>query len=911
MMISVSVPENDLDPRGGAAFPIEETVLPNGLRLVLQPDRQSQICALVFCVPAGRRTEALGQEGVSHFLEHCYSLGSERLGPREFDRIVRELGGVKNAFTHYDYTSYHVAVPSAALPRIVELEADRFATLRLNPDDLASELRVIREERLRGEHVPSSRLYETLLATAYLEHPYGRPIIGTGRDLERLDAARVRAYFGTHYVPGNATFVVSGGFDVPEIVRRFEGCFAGLRPRPVPEVTVAAEPEQIGERRVIMDGRVSDGAMLSVLYKGPEFDSPDAAALVVLGHALAGGRASLLYRRLVRERHIASNIGGGWWGLRDPSPICFSLRAQDGLRIELLESAFFEVITEIRERGLSQKEIDRVRAQLHLSAWSHAESAQGRAARLGRAEMVSAQGWRFGPSYTAALTALTGADIARVARRYLAPEHRTIAHALCARSARSTVPLPPAPVSRVASAPSEAMSLPRAGSGVPAPTPFGQGAHRLELPNGLVVLYLVSSRLPLFALCGYVRSGSVFDFTGRHGLSALTGDLMTRGTVRLDEEALAVAFADMGTGLGVNRGIELTKFRTGMGTADLAAGMRIFAEVLRAPRFDPPTFERIKSQWLTGWRRGTGRASRLLRIGGLRTVYGDHPYSWPAGGTESGISAIRIEDVRRFHRETVRPERTAIALAGAFDPHLLVDAIWETFGGWTAEEPARPPVLEKPSAAPGARILLIDLPDQRQAHIQMIQRLAIPYGDPDWNAIWLFDSILGGDGLESRLPSRVRTREGLTYSIGSFLESDRLDGVFGMRAQTSSENCGRVVDLMLEELERLVDEGLGDEELRGVRARILARNAFRDESLVARASSLAVAEMFNLGADHVERATAALTTIQKAEIEATVRRNVRPRDLSILVVGKKEDVLPQLARRGEVRLLTARELDVA
>jgi zinc protease len=339
--------------------------------------------------------------------------------------------------------------------------------------------------------------------------------------------------------------------------------------------------------------------------------------------------------------------------------------------------------------------------------------------------------------------------------------------------------------------------------------------------------------------------------------------------------------------------------------------MRLFAEVLQRPRFDAPTFDRIKAQWLTGWRRGTGRASRLLRVAGLRTVYSGHAYSWPAGGTESGISAIQVEDVRRFHRETVRPERTAIAVAGAFDPRALRDTVWTMFGGWKSEEAARQPVLDRPSAPPGPRIVVIDLPEQRQAHIQMIERLSLPYGDHDWNAIWLFDSILGGDGLDSRLPARIRTKEGLTYSIGSFLESDRLDGVFGMRAQTSAENCGRVVDLMLEELDILIDRGIGEAELQGVRARILARNAFRDESLVARASGLAVAEMFELGPDHGERSTRTLTTIQKDEIEATVRRRIRPEDLSIIVVGRKEDILPQLEKRGPVRLLTAKELDVA
>jgi zinc protease len=921
----VSAPEADVDPRGRSSFPIEEATLDNGVRLVLQPDPDSPVAALVLCIPAGRRTERPGEEGVSHFLEHCYSLGSAKLGPRGFDRTVRELGGWKNAFTHHDYTSFHAAVPKEGLDRIIELEADRFLTLRLEPEHLESELRVVKEERLRTENVPSTRIFEKLLALAYPRHPYGRPIIGTSENLSTLSVDKVRDYFRAHYTSSNATYVIAGGFEPSAVVARFESAMGSAERREPITVLVDAEPEQTSERRAQIDGRVSDGAMLSVLYKGPGFDSEDAAALAIIGHALAGGRAALLYRRLVRERHVANNISGGWWALKDPSPISFSLRARDGVSVEELEANFLAVITELAERGLTEAELDRVRAQMHLSAWRNAESAHGRASRIARVDVTSEKRCRFGADYTIELEAMSGADIARTARKYLIPERRSVVVALPVKEPRPFLGLAPL-VDRAPSQPAPEVEIqpprstavpdltaapPLASSGSgPAVEPYGS-AFRIQLANGFVLLYEQQKRLPLLTIACDVQSGSVFDFEGRHGLSALTGDLGSRGTERLDEESLAIAFADLGTALGAYRGIELTKLRTDIGTDDLANGMCLFSEVIQRPAFEPTTFERIKSQWLTGWRRGSGRAGRLLRIAGLRTAFGDHPYSWPAGGTESGISAITLDDVRAFHQSTVRPARAALGVVGDFEPALLIDVVSEHFAGWPRGEASRPGPVVEPDVPNGPRIVLIDLPDQRQAHIQMSHRLSLSHDHPDWRSIYLAESMLGGDGLDCRLPSRIRTKEGLAYAVGCFVEPNRSDGLFGMRAQTSAENCGRVIDLLLEELNRFLDEGVSDDELASTRSRSLARMVFAKESIAQRAASLTLTEMYQLGPDYGDRILRQLAEIQRPDLESTVRARIKPEALSILVVGKKDDVLPQLARYGDVRLMTAHELDIA
>lgn len=430
-------------PSGSAApaerdlhLDVRERRLDNGLKLLLVPNRALPIFTVMLWVPAGGRTEPEGASGISHYLEHCYSLGSSKLGPREIDRLVQRLGGSKNAFTDHDYTGYYESLPAAALDEIVAVEADRFARLALPPDRLASELEVVREERrLRTENSVGGFLHERLFALAYVRHPYGRPVIGTPQDLERLSRQAVVAYYRTHYVPSNATFVLVGDFDPEHAEALFERHFGPLPAECRPEIAPTPEPEQRAERRATLVKKAARLPRLTILWKTVGLDHEDAIALSLLDVVLSHGDASRFERTLRRERQLVLDQATDYWSLVDPCPFTYRAEARPGVALETLEAAVDAVIDEIVRDGPTEAEVERAAKQLELAFLCGLESTAARARALGRYEVTSARGWRYLVEYLPKVRCLGPDDLWRAAAAWLRRERRTVVHLLPPRSA--------------------------------------------------------------------------------------------------------------------------------------------------------------------------------------------------------------------------------------------------------------------------------------------------------------------------------------------------------------------------------------------------------------------------------------------------------------------------------------------
>ncbi|NUN46629.1 insulinase family protein, partial [bacterium] len=193
---------------------IRRATLPGGSRLLINADHRLPICTVMVWFEVGSRTEKNGQSGISHYLEHCYSMGTNRFKPRENSWIIQRLGGTKNAFTSHDYTAYYSQVPFSAMEMVIDMEADRFYNLALPENMVTSEKEVIKEEkRLRYEDAPMGKLYEHVLDLAYENHPYKNLVIGSWDDLDRIGRDDLMAYYRQQYVSNKMTLVISGDGD--------------------------------------------------------------------------------------------------------------------------------------------------------------------------------------------------------------------------------------------------------------------------------------------------------------------------------------------------------------------------------------------------------------------------------------------------------------------------------------------------------------------------------------------------------------------------------------------------------------------------------------------------------------------------------------------------------------------------
>ncbi|TSE34638.1 putative zinc protease [Tepidimonas charontis] len=413
-------------------------VLANGLTVIVQPDRRAPTAVQMLWVRVGSMDETDAEAGVAHVLEHMMFKGTPSVPEGEYSRRIAALGGRDNAFTSRDVTAYHVQLPAAQLRQAMALEADRFAHNAWSAETLARELDVIREERRqRIEDEPSAQLFEQFQATAWLVHPYRRPVIGWMSSLQGMQAHTVRDFRQRWYVPGNAALVVVGDVDVQQVRQWAEATFGALPARVVPPRTPLVEPEQRGMRRVEWRSRVPQPTLL-MGWPVPRLDAPDAdtpeardaLALLLLAGVLDGHAAARLGRALVQGQdgaRLADSVSVSY-GLAGRGPQQFMLAAtvRPGVSVPQVEQALRAQIERIARDGVSDAELRRVRNQWAASEVFQRDSLFAQARELG---MHWALGWPLDANerLLQRLAAITPADVQRVAVRYFGDDTLTVA----------------------------------------------------------------------------------------------------------------------------------------------------------------------------------------------------------------------------------------------------------------------------------------------------------------------------------------------------------------------------------------------------------------------------------------------------------------------------------------------------
>ena len=404
---------------------VVETVLPNGLKVILHEQHRVPLVTFQVWYRVGSRHEAWGKTGLSHMLEHMMFKGTQKVGPKEYSRIIQEHGGEDNAFTSRDFTAYVAELSSDEVQVAIELEADRMQNLVLREEDFHTERMVVMEERrLRTDDNPQAALLEQLEATAHQTSPYHWPIIGWMEDIARLSLADVQAYYHTYYHPANAFIVVVGDFQIPALLPRLEQAFGAYPRGPVPDQQKGIDPPQSGERRIILK-RVAQLPSLAMGYHVPNLREPDSYVLEVIAAILSQGQSSRLYQSLMREKRLAFEASADYSLLsRDPGLFLLSATPLPGKDIAEVEQAIDHVIERLQGEPVPERELDKAKNQLEAVFIMGQDSLIAQAMLFAQYEI--ALSWRAIDDYLPAIRRVSPEDIQRVASQYLIPDNRTV-----------------------------------------------------------------------------------------------------------------------------------------------------------------------------------------------------------------------------------------------------------------------------------------------------------------------------------------------------------------------------------------------------------------------------------------------------------------------------------------------------
>ena len=416
---------------------VEEVFLDNGLRVLVQELHTAPLASVWCWYRVGSRDEPSGLTGVSHWVEHMNFKGTTNIPRDKVKGIIEQLGGYWNGYTWIDQTTYTETATRDALDRMLFIESERMASCLYDPADCESERTVIISELQGGENDPDTLLDQELTAAAFTAHPYRHPTIGWLSDLQTMTRDDLYGHYRRHYVPNNATLVVAGDVDAREAIAGVERHFGAIKPGELTKRQLIAEPEQDGERRIVVSREGTTG-YLKVGYHAPAVADAEFFPMLVLDAVLTGAkgvnlwasfrtpppqRSARLYRALV-DTGLASAVGGGLVPTADPFLYTVSVTAASGTPLVRLEEATLAAVDDVRVAGITDAELKKAVHQLRARLVFENDSITNIAHQLGYFDMVDS--WRTVASLESRIAAVTVEQVARVAATRLRATNRTV-----------------------------------------------------------------------------------------------------------------------------------------------------------------------------------------------------------------------------------------------------------------------------------------------------------------------------------------------------------------------------------------------------------------------------------------------------------------------------------------------------
>jgi len=416
---------------------LHEAVLDNGLKVLIQPVHTAPLASVWCWYKVGSRDEGPGCTGASHWVEHMNFKGTTNIPRDQVKGIIEQFGGSWNGYTWIDQTTYLETATRDALDRMLFIEAERMANSLFEPEECESERTVILSELEGGENDPDQLLEIEVTSAAFKAHPYRHPTIGWRGDLERMTRDDLYGHYRRYYVPDNATLVVVGDVEIPDVMRRVEGHFgkilpAGSRPR-----VHTAEPPQVGERRVSVQ-REGTAAYLKAAFHAPAVGDEAFVPLLILDAVLTGAnglnlwssfrtpppqRSARLYRALVEGR-LASSVAGALLPTADPFLYTISLTATEGTPLERLEQALMAELDRVRADGITPPELDKAQKQLRARLVFENDSVTNIAHQIGFFETIASASTIFGMADR--ISRVTADEVGRAAAECLRLANRTV-----------------------------------------------------------------------------------------------------------------------------------------------------------------------------------------------------------------------------------------------------------------------------------------------------------------------------------------------------------------------------------------------------------------------------------------------------------------------------------------------------
>jgi zinc protease len=866
---------------------ITEYRLHNGLRVLLFPDPSKQTFTVNVTYLVGSKHENYGETGMAHLLEHLVFKGTPKY-PKNIMKELEDRGGFFNGTTSFDRTNYFetLSATDENLKWAIEMEADRMVNSFIAQKDLDSEMTVVRNEFESGENNPIRVLWQRVMAAAFEWHNYGKTTIGSRDDIENVSIERLQAFYRTYYQPDNAVLVVAGKFEEGKTLSWINEFFGAIpKPNRVLADFYTRDPVQDGERAVIVK-RVGDIQWLAALHKISSGTHPDYAPTSVLMEVLTNTPSGRMYKSLIDTKK-ATSLFPLSFQLKEPGATLVFVQVPKDNSIEDAKKTMLQTFNELTTNPPTKEEVERAKT----SILKQIELNFNNADRVGvlLSEYISMGDWRLFFIYRDQLEKVTPEDVLRVAKNYFKEDNRVVGSFIPENNPnRAEIPSEPDVLALVKDYKGkEAVSTGEAFD--PSPSNIEARSVRNTLPNGMKTAFLSKkTRGESVQVRMTLRFGDDKNLMNKGAAGQYAARMLDKGTSKMTREQIKDEFDRLKARVNFFGGATSVSVNIETTAPNLDAVLKLVEHILKDPVFPADEFDKLKNESIAGIesQRREPQSVAFNRIAKYTSPYpkGDPRYAETFDESIEAIKSLKLEDVKKFHKDFYGANNGTLSIVGDFNESEIGNLTTQLFGSWKsnstykrleAQIKAVQPINEK-----------IETPDKANAFLTAQYSWEFRDDHPDYPALELGHYMLGG-GTASRLFTRIRGTEGLSYGVGSFFSAGTLDkvGSFSAYAIFAPENGKRLEEVFKEEIVKAISEGFTDEEVADAKSGWAQANSIsrsQDGSVAAKLNSYLFNGRNFKWDDELEKKIQALTT---AEINAAMKKYMSYENISVVMAG--------------------------
>ena len=849
-------------------------VLNNGLTVLVRSVKNIPKASIQIWYNVGSKDERSNEKGIAHLIEHMIFKGTDTMSESDLDGITSKLSGYCNAFTSYDYTGYLFDFPSQHWYEALPILADCMRNCTFKEELLNSELKAVIQELKMYKDQYDSALMEKMLAAIFKGHPYQHPIIGYKQDLWNLNRENLVNFYKRHYIPNNATLIITGDVDPEDVFKRVEENFGKI------EIDKNYKKEEFffewdlsgTETRIFRDVNQSTG-LVAFVIPGATGKENYNYATDVLAHILAGGQNSRLYKRLVNKEKLVTNVEAFSYDLFEHDVFFIHFEPTHG---STRNQNFDEIIEIIKEEidklkeGISESELQNASRNIESTYLNTLEDTQKQAYLIGKFYLSTGdENYIFNylnhdkneiqkkikklsenflrPSLMHVGKVLPMAENDRNIWENLQKESDLIDNKILSKKERQSEIEEHKIASTIKIEKPKDFNFPKYES--------------IKLDNGLEVLFYENKNIPKISLILELKAKYYYDDPALMGIGNFASEMLLEGTNNYSAEQLADKLDSLGINIKTSPGFLTMDFLS----QDLEKALEILNDILINSTFNVDSIEKIrakiKSEIHNYWDNPADFSDQLIR----NQIYAGHPYSKSLLGSLDTINKITREDLLNYYEKYISPKDSKLAIVGDFVNKDVQEIIKNKLGNWSAKSQIDEIIF--PSLIDSNFKNEIFKIDRDQVVLSFAGR-SINRTDSDYDKLLIFDQVFGGGNLgsmSSRL-FKIRERSGLFYTInGSVISRVNLQpGMSVVKTIVSLDRLAEAEKLIENEI-KIASDNITDNEFRQAKDAII--NSRIDNFATNRqiANTFLFLNKYNLDKDYFDNRIGSIEKISKED----------------------------------------------